>query len=571
MIITCEECDTSFNLDEKFVKPSGSKVRCSQCRHVFVAYPPPVMKSDETGRQSEPAGQAGDAPAEVGAGASDPSSAEAIAASGDLTFDEEPEAGADQAFEEALEALDLGDLSPLDADSAADDDDIDMTEIENLFQDDDWAAEKPPLADDAAASHAADPTPETPAADEDDEGEVIDLSDLEEMLDFEEDLDTVEPQEVELTLSDDFGAEGEMPTIDDGSLEEDDEDLSDLETLLEEDEADAPAGSDAAADDLQQAEGEGLDDDEVEMLDLSELGGTLDDEDDRAPADAPAAAGDEDLELQLDFESTVDEDQKTADDDFELQFETEAGEKDAGLATAAAAAGGLAAAADKPDDRKGASETVASAVRPADRQKAHQQKPYQSVERAEKRGGSALALILLLLILLAVGVLALQRFLGVNIPYVTDLTRNIPYIGEFVQPQGQVSDPAGNLHLSTMEINSRFIENDSAGKLFIITGQVKNGYTVARSHIQVNGKIYSQGKQLVKSENVFSGNILSDLDLKNLSFDDIRSRLNNKDGLQMANVDVKPGATVPFMLVFSDLPENLEEFTIEVAGSTAVE
>jgi hypothetical protein len=391
------------------------------------------------------------------------------------------------------------------------------------------------------------------------------------MLDFEEDLDTVEPQEVELTLSEDFGAEGEMPAIDDGSLEEDDEDLSDLETLLEEDEADAPAGPDAAADDLQRAEGEGLDDDEVEMLDLSELGGTLDDEDDRSPADAPAAAGDEDLELQLDFESTVDEDQKTADDDFELQFETEAGEKDAGLATAAAAAGGLAAAADKPDDRKGASETVASAARPADRQKAHQQKPYQSVERAEKRGGSALALILLLLILLAVGVLALQRFLGVNIPYVTDLTRNIPYIGEFVQPQGQVSDPAGNLHLSTLEINSRFIENDSAGKLFIITGQVKNGYTVARSHIQVNGKIYSQGKQLVKSENVFSGNILSDLDLKNLSFDDIRSRLNNKDGLQMANIDVKPGATVPFMLVFSDLPENLEEFTIEVAGSAAVE
>jgi hypothetical protein len=140
-------------------------------------------------------------------------------------------------------------------------------------------------------------------------------------------------------------------------------------------------------------------------------------------------------------------------------------------------------------------------------------------------------------------------------------------VGEFVQPQGQVSDPAGNLHLSTLEINSRFIENDSAGKLFIITGQVKNGYTVARSHIQVNGKIYNQGKQLVKSENAFSGNILSDLDLKNLSFKEIQGRLNAKNGLQMANVDVKPGGTIPFMVVFSDLPENLEEFTIEVIGS----
>ncbi|MFO7495922.1 MAG: DUF3426 domain-containing protein [Desulfobacterales bacterium] len=626
MIITCEECDTSFNLDEKVVKPSGSKVRCSQCRHVFVAYPTSGVESDEAGLQLEPAAEGDAGPAQVGAEASDSSPAEALEAGGALAFDEEPEAGADRAFEEALEDLDLGDLSrlDLDADSTADNGDIDMAEIENLLEleDDDWASEKRPPAADAAAPLAANPTMESPtaaaggealdldglddlfevpaeaagndqregllegaeaqkpapAAAETGEDEIIDLSDLEEMLDFEEDRDALEPQEVELTLSEDFGAEEEMSAIDDGSFEEDELDLSDLGELLEEDEADAPAGADATTGDLQRAEAGAVDTDgdEVEMLDLSDLGGTLDDEGgDRSPAEARTAAGDEDLELELDFESPADEDRKTADDDFELEFETDDSQKDAGLAAAASAAvaaGGLAAAAamDKPDGEQAASETVASGARPADREKAHQQKPYKGVERAQKRSGSALALILLLLILLAVGVLALQKFLGVNIPYVTDLTRNIPYIGEFVQPQGQVSDPAGNLHLSTLEINSRFIENDSAGRLFIITGQVKNGYTVARSHIQVTGKIYSQGKQLVKSENVFSGNILSDLDLKNLSFEDISNRLNTKDGSRMANVDVKPGATVPFMLVFSNLPENLEEFTIEVAGSSAV-
>jgi len=33
------------------------------------------------------------------------------------------------------------------------------------------------------------------------------------------------------------------------------------------------------------------------------------------------------------------------------------------------------------------------------------------------------------------------------------------------------------------------------------------------------------------------------------------------------NMNVAPGRVVPFMLVFSNLPENLEEYTIEVDES----
>ncbi|MEE8398975.1 MAG: zinc-ribbon domain-containing protein, partial [Desulfobacterales bacterium] len=40
MIITCEACDTSFNVDESLLASTGSKVRCSSCKQVFLAYPP---------------------------------------------------------------------------------------------------------------------------------------------------------------------------------------------------------------------------------------------------------------------------------------------------------------------------------------------------------------------------------------------------------------------------------------------------------------------------------------------------------------------------------------------------
>jgi len=39
MIIQCEKCKTKFNLDGALLNEGGSKVRCSLCKHVFVAHP----------------------------------------------------------------------------------------------------------------------------------------------------------------------------------------------------------------------------------------------------------------------------------------------------------------------------------------------------------------------------------------------------------------------------------------------------------------------------------------------------------------------------------------------------
>ena len=49
----------------------------------------------------------------------------------------------------------------------------------------------------------------------------------------------------------------------------------------------------------------------------------------------------------------------------------------------------------------------------------------------------------------------------------------------------------------------------------------------------------------------------------------INKRLNNRFGDKKSNMNVAPGKTLPFMVVFSNLPDNLEEFTVEVVGSSA--
>ena len=47
MILNCEVCKTNFNFPENLIKETGSKVRCSKCHHVFVAYPAAAAQKDE--------------------------------------------------------------------------------------------------------------------------------------------------------------------------------------------------------------------------------------------------------------------------------------------------------------------------------------------------------------------------------------------------------------------------------------------------------------------------------------------------------------------------------------------
>ncbi len=57
MIVECEKCHTKFNLDENLIKETGSKFRCSICKHVFILFPPktePEIEEVSMGELEEP-------------------------------------------------------------------------------------------------------------------------------------------------------------------------------------------------------------------------------------------------------------------------------------------------------------------------------------------------------------------------------------------------------------------------------------------------------------------------------------------------------------------------------------
>jgi len=54
MIVECEQCHTKFRLDDKLLKDTGSKVRCSVCSHKFIVFAPKAEKEVSEQLATEP-------------------------------------------------------------------------------------------------------------------------------------------------------------------------------------------------------------------------------------------------------------------------------------------------------------------------------------------------------------------------------------------------------------------------------------------------------------------------------------------------------------------------------------
>ncbi|WP_155320599.1 zinc-ribbon domain-containing protein [Desulfosarcina alkanivorans] len=371
----------------------------------------------------------------------------------------------------------------------------------------------------------------------DDGDQEIDLSEIEKMLEEPEtesvDLSAVPEQDLDLDIEASLETEKWMSESgDDDSLVKDEElDLSELEQALE----------DVDTEETDEA----LEEPELDLdLGDDQLLGT--------PTETVAV--DNELEFDLsDFEEDVPakagaEAESPESVDMELEFEVESDSQ-----------------AEQTLEDEGLEETVAIPEPTAD--KAEQAPPEPAVTakpaaapRPVKKGVSKSLVFLLIVAILGGGGYGTYYMLNQN-------GIDIPFLSDYLKPK--VDDP-GNLKLTTFDINSKFIDNASVGKLFVVSGKVKNGYTENRGMITLLGKLFSTGKVPVNQEKVYCGNIMSDLELANLEWDKIKARLSNRLGDNRSNVKIEPGKSIPFMVVFSGLPTDLEEFTIEVTGSTTL-
>jgi len=128
-----------------------------------------------------------------------------------------------------------------------------------------------------------------------------------------------------------------------------------------------------------------------------------------------------------------------------------------------------------------------------------------------------------------------------------------------------IEDPAiKNIKLADAE--GYFKENKEAGTIFVIKGAALNQYNRPVSFIRLRGLLHDANAQKVKEEEVFAGNTFTEDEILTLPMAKIRERSQNKYGVDKADYQIPPGKTVPFMIVFDQIPHNLAEFTVRVVG-----
>jgi hypothetical protein len=140
----------------------------------------------------------------------------------------------------------------------------------------------------------------------------------------------------------------------------------------------------------------------------------------------------------------------------------------------------------------------------------------------------------------------------------------------FISPEAQsaAADDQGDKIIPLNDtIGYDFVQNTKAGNLLVITGKVQNTSSTPQRFIKVTGTLITQGGNKSNiTKTVYCGNIFSDIELTHTDISELNKRLlKNQAGNNQSNTRIDPGEKIPFMIVFSNLPDNLETFELKVA------
>jgi predicted Zn finger-like uncharacterized protein len=173
-------------------------------------------------------------------------------------------------------------------------------------------------------------------------------------------------------------------------------------------------------------------------------------------------------------------------------------------------------------------------------------------------------LIALIAVLIAGGAYAGFTFLkGGNI--------KVPFLESIAGVGGDEQVDPGNLRVTLLEdlIAGEFVDNSKIGRLFVIKGKIRSDYPDMRNFIKMKGTVYLRDGKVAADQVIYCGNVLTDTELQTLDREAIKKRITNRFGDNKANFKVPSGKILPFMVVFTDIPQDLGEFSVEVVDSLA--
>jgi predicted Zn finger-like uncharacterized protein len=103
----------------------------------------------------------------------------------------------------------------------------------------------------------------------------------------------------------------------------------------------------------------------------------------------------------------------------------------------------------------------------------------------------------------------------------------------------------------------------AAGNLFVIKGQVANMGRTRKNAVRVHATLLDSKDQPILETTCYAGNTLPGETLRTASRAKIEESLSNRFGERLINMDIAPGKSVPFMVVFFNVPEGISAYRLE--------
>jgi predicted Zn finger-like uncharacterized protein len=382
------------------------------------------------------------------------------------------------------------------------------------------------------------------------------------------------PEEIDLALDVDEGATSAPVVAATDAGPEDELDFSDITNILEEPLTEPQKETAAAAPELDlflgesppqaapEAEAPQAEVQEGLLLDLESL--LEQDDTSETAAEAKSSPTSEDLDLDIALGSAP-----AMSEDLEIEIESTADANESAASAEQAAAVDAQEAGNNSATDPFSAEAVAAmgAERATDAFDMESAAEAAIAAEASRQSGLRKYLVSAAAAVALLGAVVLvPRSLDIQVPFLSDL--DVPFLGRVFQSQPE--DVAGNFKMAPIaeKLSAEFVDHPGAGRLCVVKGEVRNNYDHPRSAIRVTAKLFKNDKTLAKSATVFAGNVIPNQDLLAKDLTAITAQLKTKEGASNQNMGVKPGRTVPFMVVFDSIPDNLDEYSVEVAGST---
>ncbi len=125
--------------------------------------------------------------------------------------------------------------------------------------------------------------------------------------------------------------------------------------------------------------------------------------------------------------------------------------------------------------------------------------------------------------------------------------------------------------ISLESIKQYYVDNDKAGRLFVIQGKAVNLFETPKELIEIEAGLYDAQNKELAVRRLKCGNSIDLFQLQTLSETEIDEALNNEAGIGANNVNIQPGGSTPFMVVFFNPPDSLAEFNVKVVAAHNVD